>query len=330
MANRPIKVFFDASSFIGVGAPPGNVAFQRLVDLVHHDFISVVTTDLTVKEVINHHTRETFNALRPLANPHFQRLTARHFGIDFPIVTNAKIRERIRRDITHGVQRMFQSLGARILDIDVVSPSVIFEAYALNEGLFIAQNKKNQFPDAFIFECLKNVASADSPLLIVAEDLDFDVPAKSEDNIDLVKSVSELFAELGLKQDEPEFDLEPFLHDELMQNTEFLTYVEFQDDYMDGYQVTASCHSIEFDSINAFQQVDEDAPLLLSVDAKVELDVEINPNDGGQSEHEIGNGSVSFYASIENDENGELNTVSELRVFKCSLSWGNTLLSYNL
>ena len=330
MANCPIKVFFDASSFIGVGAPPGNVAFQRLVDLVHHDFISVVTTDLTVKEVINHHTRETFNALRSLANPRFQRLAARHFGIDFPSVTNAKIRDHVRRDITDGVQRMFQSLEARILDIDVVRPSVIFEAYALNEGMFIAQNKKNQFPDAFIFECLKTVASADSPLLIVADDPDFYAPAKSEDNFDLVKSVSELFAKLGLKQDEPEIDLEPFLRDELMDSMEFLTYVEFQDDYMDGNQVTASCQSIEFDSINAFQQVDEDAPLLLSVDATVELDVEIDPNDGGQSEHETGSGEVSFYASIKNDENGELNTISELRVFKCTLSWGYTSLWYNL
>ena len=66
--------------------------------------------------------------------------------------------------------------------------------------------------------------------------------------------------------------------------------------------------------------------MLLSVDATVEID----PNDGGQSEHETGSGRVSFYASIENDENGELNTISELRVFKCSLSWGDTWLSYNL
>lgn len=322
MGEHPIKVFFDASSFITVGAPPGNVAFQRLVDLVNHGFISVVTTDLTIKEVINHHTRETFNVLRPLATPRFQRLAARHFGIEFPSLTNAMTRDHIRRDIADGVEGMIQSLGARILDINVVSPSVIFEAYAQNEGLFIAQNKKNQFPDAFIFECLKTVASADRPLLIVAADTDFDGPAQREDNIDLIKSVSGLFEKLGLKQDEPDYELESFLRHELMENNEFLAYVEFQDDYMDGYRVTASCHTIELDSISAFQQVDEGAPLLLSVDATIELDLEIDPNDGGQSEHETGSGRVSFYASIENDENGELKTISELRVFKFSLSWG--------
>ena len=328
MANRPIAVFFDASSFITVGAPPGNVAFQRLVDLVHHGFISVVTTDLTIKEVINKHTRETLNALRPLVNPRLQRLALRYLDIDVPSLNNAMIRDRIRDDMTDGVQRMFQSLQARILDINVVNPSIIFEAYHLNEGLFIAQNKKDQFPDAFIFECLKTIASADRPLLIVADDTDFDVPTEREDNIDLVKSLSGLFEQLGLKQDQPALDLETFLHDELMENAEFLSYVEFQDDYMDGSRVTATCQTIEFDSINAFQQLDEGAPLLLSVDAMVELDVEIDLIDSGQPQHESGRGGVAFYASIENDENGQPNTISELRVFKCSLSWGDTSISY--
>ena len=177
MSEHPINVFIDASSFITVGAPPGNVAFQRLVDLVHHGFISVVTTELTIKEVINHHTQETFNALRPLADPRFRRLAATHFSVEFPCLSNAMTRDQIRLHVTDGVRRMFQSLGARILDINVVSPSVIFEAYAQNEGLFIAQNKKSQFPDAFIFECLKTVVSADNPLLMVADDTDFDVPA---------------------------------------------------------------------------------------------------------------------------------------------------------
>ena len=329
MGEHPINVFFDASSFITVGAPPGNVAFQRLVDLVHYGFISVVTTDLTVAEVINYHTQETFNALRPLADPRFRRLAATHFGIEFPSLSNAMTRDQIRLHVTDGVRRMFQSLGAKIFDINVVSPSVIFEAYAQNEGLFIAQNKKNQFPDAFIFECLKIMVSADSPILMVADDTDFDVPAEGEDNIDLVKSISGLFEKLGLKQDEPDYDLEPFLYAALMENAEFLAYVEFQDDYMDGYRVTATCHTIEFDNINAFQRVDEGAPLLLSVDATVQLDVDIDPNDGRQSEHAAGSGRVSFYASIENDENSVLKTISELRVFKCSLSWGSTWLSYN-
>ena len=329
MNEHPINVFLDASSFITVGAPPGNVAFQRLVDLVHHGFISVVTTDLTIKEVINHHTQETFNALRPLANPRFRRLAATHFAVEFPNLSNAMARDQIRLHITDGVQRMFQSLRARVLDINVVSPSIIFEAYAQNEGLFIAENKKNQFPDAFIFECLRTVVSADSPLLIVADDTDFDVPAQREDNIDLAKSISGLFGKLGLKQSEPDYDLDPFLYAALMENAEFLAYVEFQDDYMDGYRVTATCHTIEFDNINAFQQVDEGAPILLSVDATVQLDVDIDPNDGRRSEHESGSGTVSFYASIENDENGVPKTISELRVFKCSLSWGSTWLSYN-
>ena len=329
MTERPVTVFFDASSFISVGSPPGNVAFQRIADLVRHGFISVVTTDPTMKEVITHHTRGTFKALQPLANPRFRRLSARHFSIDIPDLADANIRERTKRDITVGVEKMFQSLEARILDIDDVSPAIVFEAYHLNEGVFVAHNKKDQFPDAFIFECVKAVASSDSPLLIVAHDNDFEGPAKGEGNIQLVKSVSELFAKLGLKQDEPALDLEPFLCDELMQNSEFLSYVEIQDDYMDGNRVTANCRNVDLESINAFQQADESAPLLLSVDATVELDVEIESNYGHDYDLETGSASVSFYASIENNDQGVPSSISELRVFKCSMSWGDTSRWYN-
>ena len=78
-------------------------------------------------------------------------------------------RDQIRQDTTAGVQAMFQSLSAKTLDIDLVTPSVIFADYDQSEGFFYTGNKKDQFPDAFIFECLKTAASADSSLLIVAE-----------------------------------------------------------------------------------------------------------------------------------------------------------------
>ncbi len=328
MADRPINVFFDASCFITVGTPPGNVAFQRIVDLVRHGFITVVTTDLTIAEVVRHHTRETFNELRPLVNPRFRRLAAKHFKVEIPSLDNALTRDQIRQDTTAGVQAMFQSLSAKTLDIDLVTPSVIFADYDQSEGFFYTGNKKDQFPDAFIFECLKTAASADSSLLIVADDTDFDEPVKKEDNIDLVKSVSGLFEKLGLKQNEPGYDLEPILYREVLKNADFLAYVEFRDDDFDGYRVAASCRGLEFDSINAFQQVDENAPLLISVDVTVELDVETEYYDGGSPEIESGHGRVSFYASVVNDENGEPKALSDLRVFRCSLDWGYMSLSY--
>ena len=324
----PINVFFDASSLITVGAPPGNAVFQRVVDLVRYGFITVVTTDLTKTEIARHHTDVAFGRLRPLFDSRSRSLAAKYLNLRIPDMSGDEARNQIRKKIVDGIEEMFRCLHAKYLDIDQVRPSVIFEYYDRGEGVFVAQNKKNQFPDAFVFECLKAVASEDTPILIVAVDPDFTEPANREDNVSVVDSISGLFDALGLLVKEPDPDLEPFLYRDLLENADFLAYAELQDDDLDGNRVTASCRHIQIDAINAFQQVDENAPLLISVDVMVELDVKMAQNDGGPPFIESGSGMVSFYASLINDENGEPKAISDLRVFSCSLDLGYQSLSY--
>ena len=130
--------------------------------------------------------------------------------------------------------------------------------------------------------------------------------------------------------DEPDPDLEPFLCGVLMDNADFLSYVELDDWHTDDYRVSTNCLSIGFDSIHAFQQVDENAPLLIKVDVMVDLDVRIAYNHGGPAESDSGSGSVSFYASIVNDENGEPKTISDLHVFDCWFDWEHGPIWYAL
>ena len=101
---------------------------------------------------------------------------------------------------------MFKRLKAKTLAIDDVKPSVVFTAYAEESGFFSGDGKKHQFPDAFIFECLKAEASPKSPVIIVTSDGDFDVPVKNHKNISLLKTIPELFQRLGLQVDAPEIE----------------------------------------------------------------------------------------------------------------------------
>ena len=303
MTKHPINVFFDASSLIKVGAPPGKDTFWRLVELVDYGFISVVTTDLTKAEIAKRHASNACRTLSPLAQAGFRQLAAKYFEIKLPDMSESEILARVRREMDHGVERMFSSLRARVLEVDQVKPSVIFEDYDRGIGLFVDKNKKNQFPDAFIFECLKQFASADTPLLIVADDPDFEEPAKGTDHISFVNSIEGLFDTLGLVQDEPDPDLELFLDEELRYNVEFLAHVERDDFEFEDYEASISCQTIQFESITAFKQVDENAPLLASVDVTIDLEVKIQHNDG-LTEYENGTGRVSFFASITNDQNG--------------------------
>ena len=69
---------------------------------------------------------------------------------------------------------MFERLRAETLSIDSVKPSAVFESYRQETGLFSGEAKKEQFPDAFIWETLKAAATKSDPLTIVTDDGDFD------------------------------------------------------------------------------------------------------------------------------------------------------------
>ena len=45
------KVFLDANIVIRTGKPPGGPEFERIVDLVDAEIISILSTDLTIAEV---------------------------------------------------------------------------------------------------------------------------------------------------------------------------------------------------------------------------------------------------------------------------------------
>jgi len=106
-----------------------------------------------------------------------------------------------------------------LLLIDAIKPSEVFSSYTHKNGFFSGEGKKDQFSDAFIFECIKKETSKDLPIIIVSKDGDFDGPSKSEEYISVVKSIDGLFKELGLEIHEPE--VETFLeenHDAVVEN----------------------------------------------------------------------------------------------------------------
>ena len=327
---KPINVFFDSNILIQLGLPPGNETFQRIVDLVEYGLITVVTTDLNKTEIVRHHTDYAFGKLKPLFDRRSRLFAARYFGMQIPEISQAEARNQIENQISGGVESMFAALKANVLDIDKIKPSVIFGDYDRNEGLFGTQNKKRQFPDAFIFACLKSEASSDDQLLIVTDDPDFIEPAKRADYIFVVGSIRGLFEELQLLVDEPDPDLEPFLFGQLLESPDFLSFVEGDFYGLDDNRIEISCITIEFDSIIAFQQVNENAPLLVSATVEAPLDLKIDRVGDDPIESGTGKARVSFYVSVTIDENGDPIDITDLRVFDCSLDLREVYVSYFL
>jgi hypothetical protein len=197
------QVFLDANIVIRAGKPPGGPEIFRVVDLVDADIISVLTTNLTISEVSKKHSANDFNIIKEIGRPHFREITKYAIGFELPSVTKPKIKAALDERYSASVAAMFNFLKARVLDIDTVKPSSVFASYANGSGFFSSESKKNQFPDAFTFECLKAVATHNAPVVIVSDDGDFDIGAKQEDNITVLKSLPDLFKHLGFEMAAP-------------------------------------------------------------------------------------------------------------------------------
>ena len=64
---------------------------------------------------------------------------------------------------------MFKEMDAKLLKVGGVKPNKVLSEY-LNERGFFAKGsgKQHQFPDAFVFERLKEESSQNEPLIIVS------------------------------------------------------------------------------------------------------------------------------------------------------------------
>ena len=204
MSGRPTKVFLDANVVIQAGKPPGGLILSRLKKLIDAGFITVLTTDLTCQEVAKKHADDDYKVIKEVGQSHFRKIVEKVVGTKLPNITKSELRAKIAEAYTQSTTAMFKDLRCKTLVIDNVKPSIVFSAYAAREGFFTHEGKKDQFPDAFIFECLKAEATREEPVIIVSNDSDFDKPVKSEAHISLVKSLPELFETLGLQVDAPE------------------------------------------------------------------------------------------------------------------------------
>ena len=316
MAAQTTFVFFDASVLNQIGLAPYSAMSQRLVELVRAGFISVVTTDVTKSEVVRHHANVAFDVLKPAADERFRSLLSRQFHLKIPELSRQDLYARLKDDAVVRVERLFQDLEADTLNVDDVQPSVIFGDYDRGEGLFGAKNKKNQFPDAFIFERLKQFASTNAPVLLVAADRDFRDPADHSHGITLLDSVSALFAHLGLVAEDYKADLEPFLYERLWENEDFLYWAEQQElETSDGASINTRCEGLEIRSLVPFAQSNPTHPIMVRVEVAADLNVETTYSGEGIVDNESGRATISFYAGVTVDETGIPTELHDLRVF---------------
>ncbi|MGI4748216.1 MAG: PIN domain-containing protein [Janthinobacterium lividum] len=259
------KVFLDANIVIAAGKPPGGPIVARVAGLVQADLITVLTTDLTITEVAKKHVENDYEVIKEVGRAHFRKIVEEVVGTKLPDITKGEIKTKLTSVYDASTTAMFKTLGATTLGIDNVKPSTVFAAYAASEGFFTGESKKDQFPDAFIFECLRAEATKKQPVIIVSNDGDYDKPVHSEQHISLVKSLPQLFKALGLEIEAPEVgDFLEEHKDELVEaaNRELADWgliADVEDAEIDETTVT----EIEVKNLTAFKPSEEGGSILV-------------------------------------------------------------------
>ena len=325
------KVFIDANIFIQAGKPPGGPLIKRLKDLTDAGFITVLTTDLTCQEVAKKHTENHYNVVKEVGQSHFRRLIKDVLGTDLPDINKTELKAKLTEIYAQSTEAMFIELNCKTLEIDDVMPSIVFSDYAAGEGFFTSTGKKDQFPDAFIFECIKAEASREEPVIIVSKDGDFDKPVESQDHISLVKSLPDLFKTLGLQMDAPE--VEGFLthhNDELIEAVDReLDNWGLVDEVEDGEITETDVTDVEVIELISFGPTEKGNPILVVGRLSVNVNVSYtHPNwDEGiydsedkcyiQLDYISGETDVSFEVdvsmSLAVDKDGTPKDIKEMR-----------------
>jgi hypothetical protein len=307
MASRPRKIFLDANVVIRAGKPPGGPLIPRIVDLVDAGYAEVVTTDLTKMEIAKRHAGNDFEVIGTLTKKRVRELANEIFGVRLPGISPAELQGKLLEKYQASVESMFRALRAETLSIDNVKPSIVFHSYARKTGLFGDDAKKDQFPDAFIFEALRTIATKDDPLTIVSDDKDFAAAIRDAEHIARLTSVADLFAELGLTI-EAAPDVEDFVENNMDQivatvDDELsrwgLQAYDVNDAEIDGSTV----ETVRFIDIIRFRTAGEGKEIL--VVGRLEMDVKVSYHhpDWDTATYDSEDGVLLPHHTVEGEKN---------------------------
>jgi hypothetical protein len=203
--------------------------------------IEVVTTDLTLVEVAKHHTNNDLDVIGDVTSPHVRKLVEQHLGMKLPEIKKADLKKKLGSSYLADVKAMMATLKATEVSVDSVKPSTVLSAYSTGTGFF-DQGKKDQFPDAFIFETLKSKASKHQIVIIVSADKDYVKPSADEPFITHVNSWLGLFSELNLEYEDA--DIEEWLDE----HSDDL--VKLTDEELEGWGLQGDVEDSEIDETN--------------------------------------------------------------------------------
>lgn len=229
-------VFIDTSAFEKKNYQFGQHSLGRLQEFIEQKKIYLLITDVTQQEIENHLRKNALEAAAKVKkltkDAMFLRNTpqlACHGIFDIP---NS---DEIFEIVNGKFHDLLELEHVEMVSVETVNPKTVFDAYFNAQPPFEKEAKKNEFPDAFALEAIKNISlersysvyviSADGDMISFAEKEETFIPLNSIDQlIDLVVRNDEELSEPTIFADQIFEDLEATI---IAQATEHLKIGEF-------------------------------------------------------------------------------------------------------
>lgn len=197
MSNKELAsryVFIDTSAYQSKNFQFGQHALGKLEEFLEDEELTLIVTDITIKEVEKHLREKAFEAARLVKKIKKEAMFLRNTS-DLPCYG---IFEDISGDVVYDiVYEKFHSLlkigNVENVSINSIKPSIVFDKYFSEKPPFGGKNKKCEFPDAFVLEAVNQASLKMSQLIyVVSSDPDMKNYCDCFDNLTHLESVDDL------------------------------------------------------------------------------------------------------------------------------------------
>ncbi|MBJ8417467.1 PIN domain-containing protein [Acinetobacter courvalinii] len=192
-------IFIDTCAFENKNFQFGSHALQTLEELLEYNKIQLLITDITKNEIKSHIIKKSEEAIKELNNYMDEKGKILRAAPELPL--NSIFSKTKKQEVYENIISKFEAFldypNVETVPINNVNPDIVFEKYFTKQPPFINENKKNEFPDAFVLEAIKAVAqsrmlkiyiiSSDKDMLSFAEQNECCIPLQSiNELLDLV------------------------------------------------------------------------------------------------------------------------------------------------
>lgn len=197
-------VFIDTCAYENKNYQFGEHALAKLEKLLDENKLQLLITEITKKEIEAHLWKKSAKAIKELKeyiNDAGKILRATS-ELPINVIFKKTTKEEIFNSINFKLQEFLSYPCVETVSVKDVNPELIFNKYFAKEPPFITEEKKNEFPDAFVLEAIKNLASSrELKVYIVSSDGDMKAYAEQNENCIHLNSIDELI-DLVLRNDE--------------------------------------------------------------------------------------------------------------------------------